>query len=113
MDWFGDNYTTTRENRELRLSGRRSPLSVHYTTTRENREPRLRQLVRNFEVDYTTTRESRELRHMEADIPFIHNYTTTRENRELRPWLLMKDIYGKLYHYERKQGTTTDNEGDK
>ena len=33
-------YTTTRENRELRLSGRRSPLSVHYTTTRENREPR-------------------------------------------------------------------------
>ena len=50
---------------------------------------------------------------MEADIPFIHNYTTTRENRELRPWLLMKDIYGKLYHYERKQGTTSDNEGDK
>ena len=34
------DYTTTRENRELRLARRERQIAVHYTTTRENRELR-------------------------------------------------------------------------
>ena len=66
----------------------RSPTAQNYTTTRENRELRLRGSSRIPRYNYTTTRENRELRHAK-DIPDrTEDYTTTRENWELRLMLL-------------------------
>ena len=79
------NYTTTRENWELRL------IYVHcYKTT-----------------NYTTTRENWELRLLGSSYADVTNYTTTRENWELRPGVLSGGHCPVLYHYERKLGTTT------
>ena len=78
------HYTTTRENRELRLGFYRADRVSHYTTTRENRELRLFLRCMPERKDYTTTRENWELRPAPpADRPCRH-YTTTRENWELR-----------------------------
>ena len=57
--------------------------------------------------DYTTTRENRELRLKGVITFFGSDYTTTRENRELRPVYQLDGNTYQLYHYERKQGTTT------
>ena len=60
----GQDYTTTRENRELRRRSWIPLYGIHYTTTRENRELRLAALKCGRLPDYTTTRENRELRLM-------------------------------------------------
>ena len=61
-------------------------IELNYTTTRENRELRRFQNVGITGLDYTTTRENRELRlTLTYDDDHVH-YTTTRENRELRPF---------------------------
>ena len=57
--------------------------------------------------NYTTTRENRELRPNWTDEQYLSHYTTTRENRELRHDCLPVWMHPELYHYERKQGTTT------
>ncbi len=57
----------------------------NYTTTRENRELRPLLEVVEHPLHYTTTRENRELRHASAEGANRIHYTTTRENRELRP----------------------------
>ena len=77
-------YTTTRENRELRLLVVSRVEDSHYTTTRENRELRHQAGLDLLCVDYTTTRENRELRPVGSEYLLRQNYTTTRENRELR-----------------------------
>ena len=100
-------YTTTRENRELRLSDSLNITWGHYTTTRENRELRLRRHLTQVRIHYTTTRENRELRRFGDTSKSCLYYTTTRENRELRLICLYSGTPGRLYHYERKQGTTT------
>ena len=78
------DYTTTRENWELRLTAGDSPERCYYTTTRENWE--LRPLTRGetLQVYYTTTRENWELRLSDTRPSMPSNYTTTRENWELR-----------------------------
>ena len=78
-------YTTTRENRELRLTGEMRSAYAHYTTTRENRELRPTDTRSVLSYDYTTTRENRELRRARFSMLIVTHYTTTRENRELRP----------------------------
>ena len=78
------DYTTTRENRELRLCAGSMYAAYHYTTTRENRELRRARQAVGRSFDYTTTRENRELRQA-SSLPLLYaDYTTTRENRELR-----------------------------
>ena len=63
-------------------------MTLNYTTTRENRELRHVSAIVEVPRDYTTTRENRELRHAK-DIPDrTEDYTTTRENWELRLMLL-------------------------
>ena len=81
-------YTTTRENRELRLVRDQRHAVGNYTTTRENRElrPGTSQLPGDF--NYTTTRENRELRPSVGSGATAQDYTTTRENWELRLMLL-------------------------
>ena len=65
---------------------------VHYTTTRENRELRLAGIYSHKTNDYTTTRENRELRHAMM-LPYaLVDYTTTRENRELRQCDYIEEI---------------------
>ena len=81
----GRNYTTTRENRELRPSRLPHCSQPHYTTTRENRELRPFEQFLSQSGNYTTTRENRELRHCSPLQELHADYTTTRENRELRP----------------------------
>ena len=95
-------YTTTRENRELRLSNRRWHTWLNYTTTRENRE--LRQFdVKKITADYyTTTRENRELRRARQAVGRSFDYTTTRENRELR-------LSGEEMRYMTNYTTTREN----
>ena len=56
----------------------------NYTTTRENRELRLPVPQYDYLKDYTTTRENRELRLSGEEMRHMTNYTTTRENWELR-----------------------------
>ena len=86
------DYTTTRENRELRLSHCQPSCSMHYTTTRENRELR-HQVFRAYRWnDYTTTRENRELRLSGRRSPLSVHYTTTRENREPRQCDYIEEI---------------------
>ena len=58
------NYTTTRENRELRQAARCRGNLWHYTTTRENRELRPCCHSAVILLYYTTTRENWELRLM-------------------------------------------------
>ena len=78
------NYTTTRENRELRRVPTGVPDLSDYTTTRENRELRQARGSSPHARYYTTTRENWELRpRHRAQHPPTH-YTTTRENWELR-----------------------------
>ena len=80
---------------------------AYYTTTRENRELRRRFRFNSRRCYYTTTRENRELRRAVSSRWCHSDYTTTRENRELRPSRYKADARPELYHYERKQGTTT------
>ena len=80
---------------------------AYYTTTRENRELRRLKMAKKKTGNYTTTRENRELRQVRRVLQSLIDYTTTRENRELRPTAIMDWFGDKLYHYERKQGTTT------
>ena len=63
-------------------------MPTDYTTTRENRELRLPAPAGNRAPDYTTTRENRELRLAALKCGRLPDYTTTRENRELRLMLL-------------------------
>ena len=58
--WF--NYTTTRENWELRLGCDWLEVMRYYTTTRENWELRLLCNISFCFNHYTTTRENWELR---------------------------------------------------
>ena len=90
MDTY--DYTTTRENRELRPVGSEYLLRQNYTTTRENRELRLLPPVRQADHDYTTTRENRELRLSGRRSPLSVHYTTTRENREPRQCDYIEEI---------------------
>ena len=78
------NYTTTRENRELRPLASAPAARAYYTTTRENRELRPLSKLSDDGRDYTTTRENRELRLSGEEMRHMTNYTTTRENWELR-----------------------------
>ena len=59
-----------------------------YTTTRENWELRRLFLLFSTHVNYTTTRENWELRHSRGPCRPHSHYTTTRENWELRLMLL-------------------------
>ena len=58
------DYTTTRENWELRRTGRVHSCAFHYTTTRENWELRPCMRPTASHTYYTTTRENWELRLM-------------------------------------------------
>ena len=78
------NYTTTRENRELRLFLRCMPERKDYTTTRENWELRPAPPADRPCRHYTTTRENWELRPERLGRQLVAHYTTTRENWELR-----------------------------
>ena len=64
-------------------------------------------MFKSLPLDYTTTRENRELRRYKPNRVTGENYTTTRENRELRQSHFALNPTRILYHYERKQGTTT------
>ena len=59
-----DDYTTTRENWELRQEVFNALLFRYYTTTRENWELRPRRRAQRPPTHYTTTRENWELRLM-------------------------------------------------
>ena len=59
-----DNYTTTRENWELRPVVVVHQYQSNYTTTRGNWELRLNRNVESHFAHYTTTRENWELRLM-------------------------------------------------
>ncbi len=78
------NYTTTRENWELRLPLCKAHCHINYTTTRENWELRRFRLKPTFLLHYTTTRENWELRQRQEGTTQRIYYTTTRENWELR-----------------------------
>ena len=96
------DYTTTRENRELRLCAGSMYAAYHYTTTRENRELRRARQAVGRSFDYTTTRENRELRQA-SSLPLLYaDYTTTRENRELR-------LSGEEMRYMTNYTTTREN----
>ena len=56
---------------------------------------------------YTTTRENGELRQTVFRVRCCLRYTTTRENGELRQFPMLAPDTSRLYHYERKWGTTT------
>ena len=58
----GVDYTTTRENWELRPDTKADKGDNHYTTTRENWELRPFGQNGNYILHYTTTRENWELR---------------------------------------------------
>ena len=60
-----NDYTTTRENWELRRFMTPTVILAHYTTTRENWELRLGLSTGRKVTDYTTTRENWELRRLE------------------------------------------------
>ena len=100
-------YTTTRENWELRPKAANVTAIKNYTTTRENWELRLIPGNRGKNFYYTTTRENWELRLVSGDGSQGVNYTTTRENWELRHFRQSYSHQMLLYHYERKLGTTT------
>ena len=87
------NYTTTRENRELRLLRQCADALFHYTTTRENRELRPEGGLGSSGQHYTTTRENRELRPILMPLAERDHYTTTRENRELRRTAFCADLH--------------------
>ena len=100
--YIGEHYTTTRENRELRLCAGSMYAAYHYTTTRENRELRRARQAVGRSFDYTTTRENRELRQA-SSLPLLYaDYTTTRENRELR-------LSGEEMRYMTNYTTTREN----
>ena len=65
---------------------------AYYTTTRENRELRLGTSDTKTRKHYTTTRENRELRQPMQEQYAPHHYTTTRENRELRQCDYIEEI---------------------
>ena len=76
----------------------------------------LREKIGNYDLfighppllkDYTTTRENWELRPNAKTNERHDDYTTTRENWELRHQNKHEETTLKLYHYERKLGTTT------
>ena len=79
-----ENYTTTRENWELRLKRKAVAAWRNYTTTRENWELRPAPPADRPCRHYTTTRENWELRPSEELVDVVNHYTTTRENWELR-----------------------------
>ena len=58
--------------------------TIDYTTTRENWELRLREVQPDYVWYYTTTRENWELRLPVGEYREYQDYTTTRENWELR-----------------------------
>ena len=107
MGWGLTDYTTTRENWELRPAFVTEAISWDYTTTRENWELRPFGAYSTWYTDYTTTRENWELRPFTAVIEGKLDYTTTRENWELRLIHWSSSTSQRLYHYERKLGTTT------
>ena len=80
---YRDDYTTTRENWELRPRSVNSFRPAYYTTTRENWELRLFALACFGGRDYTTTRENWELRRWAMGIKFWEYYTTAKENWKL------------------------------
>ena len=60
-----------------------------------------------YHANYTTTRENWELRPFFTVSLSPFYYTTTRENWELRQSFHLPFLLRRLYHYERKLGTTT------
>ena len=78
------NYTTTRENWELRHAPHRCRYRPYYTTTRENWELRPTRRCKYQLQYYTTTKENWELRLFKKAHGVLCDYTTTKENWELR-----------------------------
>ena len=66
--------------------------AADYTTTRENRELRPKRLITSALSNYTTTRENRELRPPAHAADTARHYTTTRENREPRQCDYIEEI---------------------
>ena len=80
---------------------------VDYTTTRENWELRPDTKADKGDNHYTTTRENWELRPFGQNGNYMLHYTTRSENWELRLIISSNGTSPRLYHYERKLGTTT------